>query len=177
MNSSAIKNIIRKNGLFTTNMTRSALLVSLFLSVFSASTFADRPAMNDAAMNSPDDNNTSATMMDENTNSAEQNAELHRPQAEAPSAVEIMMQQQPQYSQQSGDNLHLPAKEMQPGETLTIQLLDAPRRGMSMDRVQQAFGQPMTSSDSVGQPPITHWVYNDRIVYFEYATVLHVVAR
>ena len=110
----------------------------------------------------------------------DQNAMQNRPQQEAPSAVEAMMQresQQNQYMQQSGDVLQLPAKEMQPGETLKIQLLDYPRRGMSMDKVEQEFGQPMAMSASVGSPPITHWTYSDRVVYFEYSTVLHVVAR
>jgi hypothetical protein len=66
---------------------------------------------------------------------------------------------------------------MQPGETIRIKLLDFPRRGMSMDKVQNEYGQPSVVSDSIGQPPITSWTYNDRIVYFEYSTVLHVVAR
>jgi hypothetical protein len=93
---------------------------------------------------------------------------------EAPSSVDLMMQQQP-YT--TGDVVQLPAKEIQPGETLKIQLLDSPRRGMSMDKVQFEYGQPITISDSVGKPPITRWTYNDRVVYFEYSTVLHVVAR
>lgn len=96
---------------------------------------------------------------------------------QAPSAVEMMMQQQTHQTQQTGDVLQLPAKEMQPGETIQIKLLDYPRRGMSMDKVQQEFGQPLAASDSVGKPPITRWTYNDRVVYFEYSTVLHVVAR
>lgn len=92
----------------------------------------------------------------------------------APSSVDIMMQQQPQ---QTGDVVILPAKEMQPGETIQIKLLDFPRRGMSMDKVQNEYGQPIAKTASVGQPPITSWTYSDRVVYFEYSTVLHVVAR
>lgn len=90
-----------------------------------------------------------------------------------PSSVDIMMRQE----QQRGDVLTLPPKEMQAGETLQIKLLDFPRRGMSMDKVRNEFGQPDAVSGTVGQPPITSWTYNDRIVYFEYSTVLHVVAR
>ncbi len=108
------------------------------------------------------------------TPSAQENIQP-RPQAKMPSAVESMMQRQSQ--QQTGDVLQLPAKEIQPGETIKIKLLDQPRRGMSMTKVQQEFGQPITTSESVGKPPITSWTYNDRIVYFEYSTVLHVVAR
>lgn len=89
-------------------------------------------------------------------------------------SVDNMMQQE---TQQTGDVVALPPKEMQPGETIQIIQLDFPRRGMSMDKVQNEYGQPISTSPSVGQPPITSWTYNDRIVYFEYSTVLHVVAR
>jgi hypothetical protein len=87
------------------------------------------------------------------------------------------MQQQNQQTYQTGDVVQLPAKEMQPGETLKIQLLDSPRRGMSMENVQFTYGQPIAISETVGKPPITHWIYNDRVVYFERSTVIHVVAR
>ena len=105
---------------------------------------------------------------------AEMDNETSTNATEAPSAVEIMMQQE---TRQTGDVLQLPAKEMQPGETLKIKLLDYPRRGMSMEKVQQEYGQPIAISDSVGKPPITRWTYQDRVVYFERSTVLHVVAR
>ena len=45
-------------------------------------------------------------------------------QPEAPSSVELMMQQQTQQTYRSGDVVQLPAKEIQAGETLKIQLLD-----------------------------------------------------
>lgn len=106
-----------------------------------------------------------------------QQAFANRPAAEANSeannaAAEIVVD-----TQQTVDIIQLPAKEMQPGETITIKQLNFPRRGMSMDKVINEYGQPETRSNSVGQPPITSWIYNDRIVYFEYSTVLHVVAR
>ena len=82
-----------------------------------------------------------------------------------------------QETQQTGDVVMLPPKEMQAGETIRIKLLDFPRRGMSMDKVKNEYGQPNAISASVGKPPITNWTYNDRIVYFEYSTVVHVVAR
>ena len=88
-----------------------------------------------------------------------------------------MMQQQQYTGQQTGDVVMLPPKEMQAGETIRIQLLDFPRRGMSMDKVKNEYGQPDTVSNSIGKPPITSWTYNDRVVYFEHSTVLHVVAR
>ena len=66
--------------------------------------------------------------------------------------------------------------EVQPGETMGIRLLEFPRRGMSMDKVKNELGQPMQIAPTVGEPPITSWAYDDRTVYFEYSTVIHVVA-
>ena len=145
-------------------------LAALFLCASSTAVFANRPAMEDRGAD-----------VTEPTYQQEATADDHRPSAaaepEAPSAVELMMQQQSPQQQYTGDVVQLPAKEMQPGETIKIQLLDYPRRGMTMDRVQNEYGQPIAISDSVGKPPITRWTYNDRIVFFEYSTVLHVVAR
>ena len=92
----------------------------------------------------------------------------------SPSSVDLIMQQQ---NQQTRGVLQLPAKEMQPGETIRINALDFPRRGMSMDKVKNEYGQPIAISNSVGEPPITRWTYRDRIVYFEYSHVIHAVAR
>jgi len=144
------------------------LVSTLLLSLCSANAFANRPAMDDPGTTvneAVEDNFESRPTME---------AEV---QPEAPSSVELMMQQQSETTYQTGDVVQLPAKEIQPGETLKIQLLDYPRRGMSMDKVQFEYGQPIAISDSVGKPPITRWTYNDRVVYFEYSTVLHVVAR
>ena len=73
--------------------------------------------------------------------------------------------------QVSGDVL-----EMQPGEII-INPLDFPRRGMSMDKVQNELGQPVDISPTVGEPPITSWTYPDRVVFFEYSRVIHVVEK
>ena len=86
------------------------------------------------------------------------------------------MQQQSQQQQYTGDVVQLPPKEMQPGETIKIQLLDYPRRGMTMDKVKNELGEPLQISPTVGQPPITTWHYTDRKVYFEGTSVIHVVA-
>jgi hypothetical protein len=66
--------------------------------------------------------------------------------------------------------------ELQPGE-ITISPLDFPRRGMSMDKVQNELGQPAVISPSVGEPPITSWTYQDRVVFFEYSRVIHAVLK
>jgi hypothetical protein len=67
------------------------------------------------------------------------------------------------------------ALELKPGETITINHLDFPRRGMDMQKVRNELGEPLTMSAAIGDPPITSWGYTDRIVYFEYSKVIHVV--
>ena len=145
-------------------------LTALLLCSVTTAAFANRPSMEEGSADAADPVYQQEATTDD-----------HRPTAEAepavPSAVELMMQQQNQQQRYTGDVIQLPAKEMQPGETIKIQLLDYPRRGMTMDRVQNEYGQPIAISDSVGKPPITRWTYNDRIVFFEYSTVLHVVPR
>ena len=142
----------------------AALLTAILLSAFSCNVFANRPSMEergDAAGYAAD----------------EASADISTEAPAQPSSIEIMMQQQSQQPQRPGDVVPLPAKEMQPGETIKVELLDFPHRGMSMEKVQFEYGQPIAISDSVGEPPITRWTYSDRVVYFEYSIVLHVVAR
>jgi hypothetical protein len=67
--------------------------------------------------------------------------------------------------------------EMQPGDTIVISPLDFPRRGMSMDKVQNELGRPVEISPTVGEPPITSWTYPDRVVFFEHSKVIHVVEK
>lgn len=88
-----------------------------------------------------------------------------------PSAVELMMQRQ------SGTVLNIEPREIQPGETIAIKRLDLPRRGASMDKVRAELGEPLSTSGPVGEPPITKWIYSDRVVVFEYRSVIHVVSR
>ncbi len=74
--------------------------------------------------------------------------------------------------QVSGDVL-----ELQPGDTIIINPLDFPARGMTMDKVQNELGRPVEIAPSIGEPPITRWTYADRVVFFEHARVIHVVER
>lgn len=137
-----------------------SVLAALLLTAYTTQSIADRPAMDDRpSVSEP-------APIDEVTEAI----------PAAPSSVDLMLQQQRQQTV-TGDVVQLPAKEMQPGETIKIKLLDYPRRGSSMDQVQQEFGQPLSVSEPVGNPPITSWTYSDRIVYFEYSTVLHAVPR
>ncbi|RKZ63153.1 MAG: hypothetical protein DRQ44_10325 [Gammaproteobacteria bacterium] len=159
-----VSNTIRQNKL------SFALFAATLLS--SPGTFANRPAMEESSDTSHE---VSSEAVEAASNTRPE--ALPEDQQTGPSSVELMMQQQGQQTYQTGDVVQLPAKEMQPGETIKIPLLDFPRRGMSMDKVQFTYGQPIAISETVGKPPITHWIYNDRVVYFEYATVIHVVAR
>lgn len=74
--------------------------------------------------------------------------------------------------QEMGDVL-----EISQGETIDIKPLDFPKRGMTMDKVLNELGQPKQAPPAVGKPAITKWVYDDRTVYFENKTVIHVVAN
>jgi hypothetical protein len=70
-------------------------------------------------------------------------------------------------------------------ETLIVDSLDQakqtaaqrPTRGMTMNKVNSAWGAPVAKNAAVGQPPITRWEYNDFVVFFEYDRVLHAVAK
>ncbi len=50
-----------------------------------------------------------------------------------------------------------------------------PDRGTSMQQVENMFGQPREKLTSVGNPPVTRWIYNDFTVYFEHQYVIHTV--
>ncbi|MBU1191036.1 MAG: hypothetical protein KKA36_02405 [Gammaproteobacteria bacterium] len=68
-------------------------------------------------------------------------------------------------------------------DTLVIQAVDQtasiarPDRGQSMASVESQFGKPESISPTVGQPPITRWVYPGFTVYFEDQTVIRAVAN
>ncbi len=55
---------------------------------------------------------------------------------------------------------------------------EMPARGLSMRQVEKKFGKPIkvlppTGPTSKHNPPITRWVYDDFIVYFERDLVIH----
>ncbi len=64
-----------------------------------------------------------------------------------------------------------------PNGTVSVHIIDFPRRGMTSDKVQNELGRPSEIIPAVGEPPISRWVYDDRTVYFEYSSVIHVVAK
>lgn len=52
---------------------------------------------------------------------------------------------------------------------------ERPARGMSMEKVEAAYGSPARRVPAVGQPPITRWEYPGFVVYFEHNLVIHTV--
>jgi hypothetical protein len=50
-----------------------------------------------------------------------------------------------------------------------------PQNGQSKAAVEAAFGAPQTTTDPVGDPPITRWTYQHWSVYFEFDHVLFTV--
>lgn len=155
----------------------SCFFAGLLLS--STFAFADRPAMDipEGTPLPPPGSMSETTGMD-NVSEPEvmhDQGEEFRPEASAqPEAAPEATTQKPTVTTvetKTGD-----AVEIKPGETLGIEHLDFPRRGMSMDQVKNKLGQPVKVDPAVGKPPITRWVYNDRTIYFERSTVIHVVA-
>ena len=67
------------------------------------------------------------------------------------------------------------------GDTLLLESVQSgssvvrPAHGMVMEQVLQQYGEPQQRLGPVGEPPISHWVYGDFIVYFEHQHVIHSV--
>jgi len=140
----------------------------------SASAFADRPAMSDhegIPLPPPAAISESTGSADGFRPEASATEPMAEPEAMAAPEAASEAPYVPLVEQTTGD-----AVQVQAGETLGVRLLDFPRRGMSMDKVKNELGEPINISATVGEPPITSWVYDDRTVYFEYSSVIHVVA-
>jgi len=75
----------------------------------------------------------------------------------------------------SAEEINLPAPESQTETTeFSVQL---PGRGMTMEMVQNRFGEALTKEPAVGTPPISKWIYKDFTVYFESEYVIHAVVN
>ena len=94
---------------------------------------------------------------------SENNDPIQQNRPSAP-AQETMTQQS------TGDLL-----EISEGETIDVKPLDFPKRGMLMKKVLNELGKPKKTTPAVGNPPIRKWIYDDRTIYFEEMTVIHVV--
>ncbi len=128
-------------------------LIFLLSALFTSVSFADRPAEFESYTDK-----TPTTPIEDDS----------RPAAEYAPAEPVA-----EKIKQTGDALDIPVE----ATAQTVQQLDFPRRGMTEDKVQNELGRPLEIVPAVGKPPISRWVYNDRIVYFEYSSVIHVVAK
>jgi hypothetical protein len=52
-----------------------------------------------------------------------------------------------------------------------------PTAGITKDRVAANWGEPASKIAAVGEPPISRWVYDDFVVFFEFDHVIHTVAK
>ena len=87
----------------------------------------------------------------------------------APWIVAMLAALAPAFAPVNADELQMPAS--------TSATSGTPTRGMSMERVEAAFGAPTNREAAVGQPPITRWEYPAYVVYFENNIVLHTVVK
>ena len=129
----------------------------VLLSFFSITSFANSPWTEDAS--SPIAQND-----------AEPVTQVSTAEASSPAAM------------QEQENVNITTEVETSGDVLTtpvsgVVLLDFPRRGMSTDKVKNELGQPVDMVPAVGKPPISRWIYNDRVVFFEGSSVIHVVAK
>ena len=66
--------------------------------------------------------------------------------------------------------------EMAPDyQHLPVDRSHLPSTGSSKSAVLNAYGEPVSMSGPVGDPPISRWVYGDFIVFFEYDHVINAV--
>ena len=77
-----------------------------------------------------------------------------------------------------GLSINLSAEEVNiPAAKTTEYSIQLPGRGMSMEMVQNRFGEAKEKYSAVGEPPITKWTYNNFTVYFESEFVIHAVVN
>lgn len=73
------------------------------------------------------------------------------------------------------EEIVMPAVEPETGtEEFSVQL---PGRGMTMEMVQNRFGEALGKEPAVGTPPISKWSYKNFSVYFESEFVIHAVVN
>ncbi|TDR18500.1 hypothetical protein [Marinicella litoralis] len=54
---------------------------------------------------------------------------------------------------------------------------DVPQKSSTMNQVRSQFGDPISESAPVGDPPITRWEYDGFLVYFEHQHVITSVLK
>jgi hypothetical protein len=55
--------------------------------------------------------------------------------------------------------------------------LNLPQKSSTMNQVRSQYGDPLSESAAVGNPPITRWEYADFVVYFEHQHVITSVVK
>lgn len=151
------------------NIPHSISLLFAACTVITSLAFADSPAMMDSLENS----NIEPVFMD-NEMDARPAAEDSVSEKNIPAAPKALNEPEKTETVTTGTILNQPVNAYKP---MLMRKLDFPRRGMTEDKVKNELGRPTEIKSAIGQPPISQWVYDDRIVYFEYAKVLHVVAK
>lgn len=58
-----------------------------------------------------------------------------------------------------------------------LQHIPRPERGSSKENVLAEYGNALTTNNSVGEPPISRWEYQDFFVVFESDYVIHTVLK
>jgi len=58
-----------------------------------------------------------------------------------------------------------------------LQAVNRPQRGSSKANVLAQYGEAVSSTDNVGEPPISRWEYQDFYVIFESDIVIHSVLK
>lgn len=77
----------------------------------------------------------------------------------------------------SAEEINLPKSTTESATETTEYSIQLPGRGMSMEAVQNRFGEPLEKFSAVGEPPISRWVYRNYSVYFESEFVIHAVVN
>jgi hypothetical protein len=78
----------------------------------------------------------------------------------------------------SAEEINIPTYEPETTAAETTEFsVQLPGRGMSMEAVQNRFGESLTKDSAVGTPPITKWTYQNFSVYFESEFVIHAVVN
>ena len=75
------------------------------------------------------------------------------------------------------EEINLPTPEPEAEVESSEFSVKLPGRGMSMEMVQNRFGEAVEKFSAVGEPPITKWAYKNFSVYFESEFVIHAVVK
>lgn len=63
------------------------------------------------------------------------------------------------------------------GQQNTDSAITLPKHGQTKSAILERFGEPAERTSAIGEPPISHWVYQGFTVYFESNRVIHAVRK